>query len=208
MLLSLKKLLVSIRITNQIILFLFYLDWLQSYDKLKALIHSKLNYNDSAEILVVGCGNSTLSAELYNDGYTCITNLDFSRTLIEKWQEKYEAFEEMDFLELDLCQPLDVIDEDSFDMVIDKATLDSILWGQHIQERVTIMMNNIYRILAPGGVYICVSNGPPETREHIFKMKDWSIERGEIPIRDDLHTEDSNACHYVYVLTKSGPINM
>jgi hypothetical protein len=29
-------------------------DWLQPYSSLKNLLHSKLNYNESAEILVIG----------------------------------------------------------------------------------------------------------------------------------------------------------
>ena len=74
-------------------------------------------------------------------------------------------------------------------MVIDKACLDAVLCHQQPYERVPQMMDvslfyyvikNIYRILAPGGVYIWVSNGIPETRENIFKMKEWEIERGEI----------------------------
>ena len=61
----------------------------------------------------------------------------------------HENYEEMDCnynlnlildVELDVCQPMDVIDDDSFDMVIDKATLDAILCHQKPQERVPQMM--------------------------------------------------------------------
>lgn len=37
------------------------IDWLQPYTALKNLLHSKLKYNYNAEILVVGCGNSSKS---------------------------------------------------------------------------------------------------------------------------------------------------
>jgi hypothetical protein len=30
-------------------------------------------------VLVVGCGNSELSAQMYDDGFTDITNIDFSK---------------------------------------------------------------------------------------------------------------------------------
>ncbi|CAI2379382.1 unnamed protein product [Moneuplotes crassus] len=125
--------------------------------------------------------------------------LIFPKTLIDKLSVVNESYEEMDYVELDICEPMEVIDNDSFDMIIDKATLDAVLCNQKPQERVLQMMENIYRILAPGGIYISISNGIPETREQIFKMKEWSIERGEIP-SESAHEGDN--MHHIYVMTK------
>ena len=44
-------------------------------------------------------------------------------------------------VELDVCEPIDVIDNDSFDMVIDKATLDSVLCHPRPQDRIIQMMD-------------------------------------------------------------------
>ena len=43
-------------------------------------------------------------------------------------------------MELDIWEPIDVIDDNSFDIVIDKACLDAILCHQKPQERVPQMM--------------------------------------------------------------------
>ena len=38
------------------------------------------------------------------------------------------------------------------------------------------MLENIHRILAPGGTYICVSRGPPETRLLYLQTIGWNVE--------------------------------
>jgi len=38
------------------------------------------------------------------------------------------------------------------------------------------MLDNIYRILAPGGTYISVSRGPPETRLVFLQAFGWTVE--------------------------------
>ena len=40
------------------------------------------------KILNVGCGNSRLSEELYEDGFEDITNIDFSQKVISQIEEK------------------------------------------------------------------------------------------------------------------------
>ena len=35
-------------------------------------------------MLVIGCGNSEISADLFDNGYTHITNIDFSPLVIEE----------------------------------------------------------------------------------------------------------------------------
>jgi hypothetical protein len=39
---------------------------------------------------MVGCGNSKLSEEMYEDGYTDILNIDISDVVIEKMKEHYQ----------------------------------------------------------------------------------------------------------------------
>ena len=35
-------------------------------------------------MLIIGCGNSEISADLFDNGYTHITNIDFSPLVIEE----------------------------------------------------------------------------------------------------------------------------
>jgi predicted TPR repeat methyltransferase len=46
--------------------------------------------------MIVGCGTSELGAHLYKDGYHYITNVDYSKNLVEHMREKHEKYEEMD----------------------------------------------------------------------------------------------------------------
>jgi 2-polyprenyl-3-methyl-5-hydroxy-6-metoxy-1,4-benzoquinol methylase len=41
------------------------------------------------DVLVCGCGNSELSAHMYDAGFTRITNVDSSRVAIDMMQDKY-----------------------------------------------------------------------------------------------------------------------
>lgn len=54
--------------------------------------------------------------------------------------------------------------EQTFDVIFDKATLDSILCGEGANERAEKMLDNICRVLKNQGVYICISYGRPDMR--------------------------------------------
>ena len=43
----------------------------------------------TSTILNIGCGNSKLAEEMYEDGYTSITSVDISDIVIEQMQEYY-----------------------------------------------------------------------------------------------------------------------
>jgi|LauGreDrversion4_2_1035121.scaffolds.fasta_scaffold85516_3 ubiquinone/menaquinone biosynthesis C-methylase UbiE len=106
-----------------------------------------------------------MSEKLYKeDGFHYITNLDFSSVCIETMRERNADLDEMDYVEMDLTQPLDILDSESFTVIIDKATFDCVACSDHYGVKTKTMLDNIHRILAPGGSYICVSHGRPETR--------------------------------------------
>lgn len=67
-------------------------------------------------------------------------------------------------VEMDLTEPMDLLDSDSFTCIIDKGTLDCVACSDTYSKKAKQMLDNVYRILAPGGCYICVSYGKPETR--------------------------------------------
>lgn len=78
---------------------------------------------------MVGCGNSKLSEQLYNIGYKNIINIDFSTFVIDQMNHKYkEICPEMQFLEMDACEM--TFENSSFDFVIDKGLIDSILCSE------------------------------------------------------------------------------
>ena len=139
------------------------------------------------KILNVGCGNSRLSEELYEDGFEDITNIDFSKI--------------MDVLDMKEIQT------GSFNIVFDKATLDSILCGDNSGSNAQKMISEIHRVLAPGGRYICITYGDPEHRKKYFETQQWSnLSVDKMPKPNlNVNNEDninSKNYHYIYVMKK------
>ena len=62
-------------------------EWFFGYEPLKPVFEKLLK--PSSRILMLGCGNSTLSADMYAAGYHHITNIDISASAIEKMQSQY-----------------------------------------------------------------------------------------------------------------------
>lgn len=97
--------------------------------------------------------------------------------MIEQLKKQYSDFEDLDFVSVDVTVPFDSnsIEDGSFACVIDKATLDSVLCSSEAMKKSKQMLDNIYRILEPEGIYICISYGAPDTREMLFGRYDWKI---------------------------------
>ncbi len=62
-------------------------DYIASFEMLKELLEGYLT-ETSIKILIVGCGNSAFSEELYDLGYHNIINIDFSDVVINQLKEK------------------------------------------------------------------------------------------------------------------------
>ena len=75
----------------------------------------------------------------------------------EKYKDKPETFK---YTEMDV-RAMDFID-DTFDCVIDKATMDSILCGENSMSNIASFLSEVSRVLSPKGVFITVSFGTPD----------------------------------------------
>ena len=79
--------------------------------------------------LMLGCGNSELSEQMYDAGYTKITNIDISSVVIEQMAERSRLSRpEMKFQVGDVTD-LHMYADSSFDILIDKSTIDALLCG-------------------------------------------------------------------------------
>ena len=147
-------------------------DWLAEYEDLRDILKENLKrQNKNPKILQLGCGNSQLSLDLYEDGYDDITNIDISQVLISKMKRKYPHlnYEVMDMTKLDYC-------DDSFDLVIEKATLDALLvdskspWDLESKgsKQVSQSLSQVKRVLKKDGFSLVL-------RSHnlIFECRCW-----------------------------------
>lgn len=65
------------------------------------MLHKYIKTQDN--VLVVGCGNSQLSADMYDVGYHNIVNIDISDTVIKQMIDKNQQQRpQMKFLKMDV----------------------------------------------------------------------------------------------------------
>lgn len=115
---------------------------------------------------MLGCGNSSLSADLYDVGYKQMTNIDISHVVIKQMMDLHRldrpglSFTQMDATALTYA-------DQSFSAAIDKGTLDALMPDDDPQTVATIdkYFDEISRVLRIGGRYVCVSL----LQEHILR---------------------------------------
>jgi len=173
-------------------------DWLEDYESIKPIIDN-LGIKKESRILNIGCGNSEFSEKMYDEGYTHNYNIDICQNVIEFMKTRNKDRKGLHF---DVMDASDMAYKDeTFDLVIDKSTIDAILCGDHCFMLVAKMLKEISRVLKTGGYYIIISYGNPETRmvhlerDHLaFEIQIYTIKR-----QDD---DEQEKTHYVYICKK------
>jgi EEF1A lysine methyltransferase 4 len=180
-------------------------DWYQRYGGIKDHLTQHVKKTDY--ILMSGAGNSRLSEEMVNDGFQKIMNIDISEIVIKQMTSKYEdRVEQLLWQKMNVCS-LEFADE-TFDAVVDKGTMDSILCGEGSTANVAKMCQEIYRVLKPNGVYVVISYGVPDNRLSYLENKElnWNVTMHTVPKPTvsavQVSESDANAVHYIYVCQK------
>merc|ERR1712110_891240 len=158
-------------------------------------------------ILMLGAGNSRLSEEMYEEGFHNITNIDISMIVIKAMQEKYRDKPGMTYVQMD-GRAIEFPDA-NFKVVIDKATLDSILCGEGSTHNAQKLLQEISRVLMPDGVYIAISHGQPSYRltylqkpEFGWNVKIFAVQKPMMGMTASLSSDDKDNVHYIYVCAK------
>ena len=153
-------------------------DWYQDFSRLKNLIVSHVDENvKDCEVLLPGCGNSSFPADLYDHGIKNLTCVDVSSVVVQQQTERYKNFDTIEFLVGD-CLHLDFIPDECFDLIIEKALGDAVLCGDNSFSNIAQLSNEMYRVLKPGGVYLSISHGVPQTRVPHLQSdnRQWSVD--------------------------------
>ncbi|CAI4223148.1 unnamed protein product [Auanema sp. JU1783] len=153
-------------------------EWLKDFSAFQHLVLPELK--SDSRILHIGCGNSQMSMRLLEMGFKNITNLDYS----EKGREKYP---EMDWV-CDDIRSLESLQNESFDVVLEKATIEALLvgeksaWNPSDEALVTVdnVLKSIRRVLAPRGVFISISFTQPHFRvPALLRDNIWHVQVAE-----------------------------
>ncbi|KAG9278300.1 EEF1A lysine methyltransferase 4 [Astyanax mexicanus] len=174
-------------------------EWFGDFSRFQHLLVQHVGRYDS--ILMLGCGNSALSTDMCQAGYTSITNVDYSSVCVETMAQRHSDCAGLSWVCMDIRRL--AFPDASFDVVIEKGTLDAMLvderdpWNvsdssAHLLHQV---LSEISRVLKPGGRFISVTFAQPHFRKRLYARTeyDWSIN----------HHHYGEAFHYfLYVLTK------
>mmetsp|Transcript_642 Transcript_642/g.697 ORF Transcript_642/g.697 Transcript_642/m.697 type:complete len:350 (+) Transcript_642:51-1100(+) len=140
-------------------------DWYASWDELEEFIAPLLKEDGSDEILMVGCGNSKLSSQMYDANHKKISNIDISEVVIEKMKEQYTDKPEMTWSVMDALDC--TFDNDRFDIAIDKGTLDALVCGDDRTNGV-LLVKEMGRQVKKGGHMVIITHMKPEGRVPII----------------------------------------
>ncbi|XP_010270938.1 PREDICTED: methyltransferase-like protein 13 [Nelumbo nucifera] len=204
-------------------------DWYQKYPALAPLLNFYVPRDHRT--LVVGCGNSAFSEGMVNDGYEDVINIDISSVVIEAMQKKYQNHPKLKYMRMDV-RDMSAFESGSFDAVIDKGTLDSLMCGHNSQQNATKMLEEVGRVLKNKGVYILITYGAPAYRLsllrdlHLWTIKlhvieklvaERSLEHKKWELTEPVPLDEGGSVeavlgknpevHYIYVCTKDKPTN-
>lgn len=157
-------------------------EWLCNFDHVSQHFEHEFPLGSAAmsRILVLGCGNSPFSAELHDAGYHNIVSCDFSTVVIQKMRHKYgKTHSKLKWEVADVRVLENVFEENSFDIVVDKACLDALVcnegdpWSPNEETlvNVTSALNSIVHVLKPSGTFISIGFQQPHFRKRYLKRE-------------------------------------
>ena len=155
----------------------WYVNWRDLYLGLIRQVPTIFDKKTNLTILVVGCGNSSFAEEMLsfetNDNQSFskqkIFSIDYSEPVIQFMKQKFPSNANQ-YIVCDVCNMSKQFpNDDLFDLIIDKGTLDSILCNEKSGEMVSSMMSEIKRVSKRNGKLIVVSDGEVHERNHYFR---------------------------------------
>ncbi|XVF22907.1 hypothetical protein REPUB_Repub12eG0211200 [Reevesia pubescens] len=170
-------------------------DWYQRYPSLRPFVRKYVP--TSSRVLMVGCGNALMSEDMVKDGYEDIMNIDISSVAIETMRRKYEYIPQLKYMQMDV-RDMSFFPDESFDSVIDKGTLDSLMCGTDAPISASRMSGDMSRLLKPGGIYMLITYGDPSVRmPHLSRSAyNWTILLYNLPRPDFKRPEGYSSAKY------------
>ncbi|KAF5383780.1 hypothetical protein D9615_003567 [Tricholomella constricta] len=171
-----------------------HFDWFKSYADLAPLIR-ELVPDKKSRILMLGCGNSKLSEEMWEDGYKNIVNTDYSSVVVEQMRQRHQTLRpEMEWHVMDVRDLQ--FDDDSFDVALDKGgflrnlgTMDAMMTSKgdvwdppdQVVQDCTKEVDETLRVLRKGtGVFVYLTFGQPHFRRRFLTRPGTTLEIKEL----------------------------
>ncbi|KAM4812191.1 eEF1A lysine and N-terminal methyltransferase isoform X2 [Urocitellus parryii] len=186
-------------------------EWYGTYLELCGVLHKYIKPRE--RVLVIGCGNSELSEQLYDVGYQDIVNIDISEAVIKQMKERNASRRpQMSFLKMDMTQM--EFPDASFQVVLDKGTLDAVLTDEEEKtlQQVDRMLAEVGRVLQVGGRYLCISLAQAHILKKAvghFSREGWMVRVHQVASSQDQVLEAESRFSlpvFAFVMTKFRPV--
>lgn len=140
-------------------------------------------------------------------------NIDISETCVRSMEEAHKDLRGVNWKVMDVLDMKDIPDA-TYDAVVDKGTLDSLLCGERSSANASKMMAGVSRVLKSVGVYFCVSYGIPDNRmtyldseAYGWTVKVHTVAKPTVSAAGAAAAggkgADGSSVHYVYVCQKT-----
>eukprot|EP00746_Dinoflagellata_sp_MGD_P090871 gnl/MRDRNA2_/MRDRNA2_35926_c0_seq1.p1 gnl/MRDRNA2_/MRDRNA2_35926_c0~~gnl/MRDRNA2_/MRDRNA2_35926_c0_seq1.p1 ORF type:complete len:370 (-),score=82.25 gnl/MRDRNA2_/MRDRNA2_35926_c0_seq1:100-1209(-) len=161
-----------------------HFEWLRPFENLRHIVEDAAENDTTRRILHIGCGNSMLTENLYDNGYRNIVNADNSDTVIDQMKRRNVGIRpEMKWVVRDATK-MD-FEDSSFELVIDKGMLDSLACKAGMENFIATgsFLKEVMRVLTDQGVYLCISFGEPDQWKKYLERPHlgWDIKIVELP---------------------------
>jgi len=151
----------------------WYIDWADSTWLQSLLKANGLLTNKNQIILIVGCGDSKVGAALREDKFLAVEEVDFSQVCLENLKKEDRSSSGIAADVTRIAFRSNIVD-----LVFDKGTLDAVSVEEDKQRE---MIQEVYRVLRPGGCYIVVTMFPPSIMRGLFESEFLRVEHGVVP---------------------------
>ena len=94
------------------------------------------------------------------------------------------------------------LENNSFDAVIDKGTMDAVLCGSSSYLKAVIMMKEVQRVLKTDGVFILISSGKPDNRVFHLERDFLSFDTNIFTIKNEYELGNGIGKHEKVILFK------
>ena len=159
-------------------------EWFRTFVKLRPFLEKHLPKPTASapRILHLGNGTSTLPTDLFELGYHTQVSIDFSAIAIDAMRaQSVNLGSGLEWLVMGV-RTMQFPDQ-SFDVAVDKGTLDAMLHGSlwdpedEVKENASAYVNEVARVLKPGGKWLYVTYRQPHflkpllARESVWRME-------------------------------------
>eukprot|EP00941_MAST-03F_sp_MAST-3F-sp1_P000803 g803.t1 len=162
-------------------------DFFIDFDEMLPFIEDFLS-KQPCKVLHLGCGSSKLSHELIKRmPHVNLVNTDYSKVVTEKLARRFsfhsstknrKVMEGIEYRCVDCRQLQLAFPQHSFDVVIEKALLDTLFCDS--VSSVRQMLEEVYHVLSPKGVFIIFSSASPDLRRQYFKYPNGYLYKWKI----------------------------